>query len=105
MHAERGQRLAELILAASRYAAGLGPGPRLPTERQLAEDLGVTRSSVRHALAMLEATATSPAKWAGAPSCATWGRSAAHPPRRRTPSRLEPHRPRSRAQADSRRPT
>ena len=32
-----------------------GAGSRLPTERQLALDLGVTRSSVRHALALLEA--------------------------------------------------
>ena len=53
-HAERGQRLAELILAES-HRAGQGRGSRLPTERQLAEDLGVTRSSVRHALAVLEA--------------------------------------------------
>ena len=51
-HAERGLRLAEVIL--SRQAAQ-GPGSRLPTERQLASDLGVTRSSIRHALAMLEA--------------------------------------------------
>ena len=35
--------------------AGLGPGSRLPTERQLAVDLGVTRSGVRLALASLEA--------------------------------------------------
>ena len=54
MHAERGLRLAELILSGARQA-GHGPGSRLPTERQLAADLGVTRSSVRHALAMLEA--------------------------------------------------
>ncbi|HEX3923174.1 MAG TPA: FCD domain-containing protein [Streptosporangiaceae bacterium] len=53
-HAQRGLRLAELILSESRRA-GQGPGSRLPTERQLAADLGVTRSSVRHALAMLEA--------------------------------------------------
>jgi DNA-binding FadR family transcriptional regulator len=53
-HARRGLRLAELILSESRRA-GQGPGSRLPTERQLAADLGVTRSSVRHALAMLEA--------------------------------------------------
>lgn len=31
------------------------PGGRLPTERQLAADLGVTRTMVRHALAGLEA--------------------------------------------------
>jgi GntR family uxuAB operon transcriptional repressor len=31
------------------------PGGRLPTERQLAADLGVTRTMVRHALATLEA--------------------------------------------------
>jgi DNA-binding FadR family transcriptional regulator len=51
---EHGQRLAGLILA-EWERAGLGPGSRLPTERQLALDLGVTRSSVRHALALLEA--------------------------------------------------
>jgi DNA-binding FadR family transcriptional regulator len=50
----RGQRLAELILERSRDT-GLGAGARLPTERQLSIDLGVTRSSVRHALAILEA--------------------------------------------------
>jgi GntR family uxuAB operon transcriptional repressor len=49
-----GRRLAELILATS-GRAGLGPGSRLPTERQLAADLGVTRSGIRHALAALEA--------------------------------------------------
>jgi DNA-binding FadR family transcriptional regulator len=47
-------RLAEQILAES-VQAGLGPGGRLPTERRLALDLGMTRSSVRHALAVLEA--------------------------------------------------
>lgn len=53
-HAERVLRLAELILARS---ADNGPraGTRLPTERQLSIDLGVTRSSVRTALALLEA--------------------------------------------------
>jgi DNA-binding FadR family transcriptional regulator len=53
-HAERGLRLAELILGRSR-GTGLQTGGRLPTERQLSIDLGVTRSSVRHALAILEA--------------------------------------------------
>jgi DNA-binding FadR family transcriptional regulator len=53
-HAERGMRLADLILAEALHA-GLGPGSRLPTERKLALDLGATRSSVRHALDMLQA--------------------------------------------------
>ena len=53
-HTERGLRLAELILARSRDA-GPRAGARLPTERQLSIDLGVTRSSVRTALALLEA--------------------------------------------------
>jgi DNA-binding FadR family transcriptional regulator len=53
-HAERGLRLAELILTTS-HRSGLRAGSRLPTERQLSIDLGVTRSSVRHALAILEA--------------------------------------------------
>ena len=52
--ADRGRRLAEVILADSRRA-GMGPGSRLPTERQLAADLGATRTSVRRALAVLEA--------------------------------------------------
>jgi DNA-binding FadR family transcriptional regulator len=54
MSAKRGRRLAELIMTESERA-GLGPGSRLPTERQLAVDLGVTRSGVRLALAALEA--------------------------------------------------
>jgi GntR family transcriptional regulator, uxu operon transcriptional repressor len=54
MSAKHGRRLAELIMAESERA-GLGPGSRLPTERQLAVDLGVTRSGVRLALAALEA--------------------------------------------------
>jgi GntR family transcriptional regulator, uxu operon transcriptional repressor len=49
-----GRELAELILA-SFERDGLGPGSRLPTERQLAADLGITRTGVRHALAALEA--------------------------------------------------
>ena len=53
-HAERGQRLAEVILQRTRDA-GLTAGGRLPTERQLSIDLGVTRSAVRHAMAILEA--------------------------------------------------
>lgn len=48
------RQLAELILAES-HRAGLGPGSRLPTERQLASELGASRTSVRHALAMLQA--------------------------------------------------
>jgi len=46
--------LAEAILAACERNAS-APGSRLPTERQLAADLGVTRTMVRHALALLEA--------------------------------------------------
>ncbi|MGH3246457.1 MAG: winged helix-turn-helix domain-containing protein [Trebonia sp.] len=52
--AKRGRELAQLILAES-GRAGLGPGSRLPTERRLAADLGVTRSGIRLALATLEA--------------------------------------------------
>jgi DNA-binding FadR family transcriptional regulator len=52
--AKRGRELAELILAES-GRAGLVPGSRLPTERRLAADLGVTRSGIRFALAALEA--------------------------------------------------
>jgi len=52
--ADRGRRLAGVILASSRRA-GLGPGSRLPTERQLAADLGATRTTIRRALAVLEA--------------------------------------------------
>jgi GntR family uxuAB operon transcriptional repressor len=47
-------RLAEVILAESRRS-GLRRGSRLPTERQLAESLGATRTSVRRALTVLEA--------------------------------------------------
>jgi DNA-binding FadR family transcriptional regulator len=52
--AGQGRQLAELILAES-GRAGLRPGARLPTERRLAADLGVTRSGIRLALAALEA--------------------------------------------------
>ena len=54
MASERGRHLADRILSES-GRAGLAPGSRLPTERQLAADLGVTRSGIRHALATLEA--------------------------------------------------
>ena len=48
--------LAELILERSAGAAAPAPaGSRLPTERQLALELGVTRTMVRNALAVLEA--------------------------------------------------
>ena len=52
--AGQGRQLAELILAES-GRAGLRPGAQLPTERRLATDLGVTRSGIRLALAVLEA--------------------------------------------------
>ncbi len=53
-HVERGLALAESILARSQ-GDGYRGGAQLPTERQLSIDLGVTRSSVRSALALLEA--------------------------------------------------
>jgi DNA-binding FadR family transcriptional regulator len=49
-----GPSLAELIFAEA-MRDGAGPGARLPTERQLAADFGVTRAAIRHAMAMLEA--------------------------------------------------
>lgn len=52
--ADRRYQLAETILAESERA-GLRVGSRLPTERQLAADLGATRTSIRRALAVLEA--------------------------------------------------
>jgi len=52
--ADHRYRLAEIILAESRRA-GLRRGSRLPTERQLAVDLGASRTSVRRALTVLEA--------------------------------------------------
>jgi GntR family transcriptional regulator, uxu operon transcriptional repressor len=53
-HAQRGLELAERIMTHA-LRIGLGPDGRLPTERQLAHDLGVTRSSVRYALGIMEA--------------------------------------------------
>src|SRR5215469_4459033 len=46
--------LAALILARSERN-GAGDGARLPTERRLALDLGVSRSAIRHAMAVLQA--------------------------------------------------
>ncbi len=46
--------LAALILAESERGGG-DHGARLPTERQLAHDLGVSRAAVRHAMAVLQA--------------------------------------------------
>ena len=46
--------LAALILAESERG-GDGHGTRLPTERQLAADLGVSRAAIRHAMAVLQA--------------------------------------------------
>ena len=46
--------LAELILERCSGGAS-GPGSKLPTERQLASELAVTRTMVRNALALLEA--------------------------------------------------
>jgi DNA-binding FadR family transcriptional regulator len=54
MPADLRYRLAELILAES-ARAGLGAGSRLPTERKLAADMGATRTSIRYALAVLQA--------------------------------------------------
>ncbi|HEY6309217.1 MAG TPA: FCD domain-containing protein [Streptosporangiaceae bacterium] len=50
----RRRALAALILAESQRD-GARHGSRLLTERQLATDLGVSRSAVRHAMAMLQA--------------------------------------------------
>ena len=46
--------LAALILAESERT-GAGHGTRLPTERQLAVNLGVSRAAIRHAMAVLQA--------------------------------------------------
>lgn len=53
MNAEPGELAQEILTSA--HAAGLGADGRLPTERQLAEEHGVSRTSIRHALAQLEA--------------------------------------------------
>ncbi len=50
----RRRALAALILAESERD-GAGHGARLPTERQLALDLGVSRSAIRHGMAVLQA--------------------------------------------------
>ena len=50
----RRRALAALILSESQRG-GADHGARLPTERQLATDLGVSRSAIRHAMAMLQA--------------------------------------------------
>src|SRR6266567_8997653 len=50
----RRRELAALILAESERN-GAGHGTRLPTERQLALDLGVSRAAIRHAMAVLQA--------------------------------------------------
>jgi DNA-binding FadR family transcriptional regulator len=52
--ATRRRNLAALILAESERS-GAGDGNRLPTERQLALDLGVSRSAIRHAMTVLQA--------------------------------------------------
>src|SRR5580693_4542790 len=46
--------LAALILAESQRDGGR-QGARLPTERQLALDIGVSRAAIRHAMALLQA--------------------------------------------------
>jgi GntR family transcriptional regulator, uxu operon transcriptional repressor len=51
---DRAGRLAAQILAAAEQA-GVPAGGRLANERRLAAELGVTRSAVRHGLAVLEA--------------------------------------------------
>jgi GntR family uxuAB operon transcriptional repressor len=50
----RRRALAALILSESQRG-GAGHGARLPTERQLATELGVSRSAIRHAMAVLQA--------------------------------------------------
>lgn len=50
----RERRLAQQIIDIAK-GSELGPGGRLPTERQLASELNVSRSDIRNALALLEA--------------------------------------------------
>jgi DNA-binding FadR family transcriptional regulator len=50
----QGRHVRDLILS-DVAQTGLAPGGRLPTERQLAEQFGVSRSAVRHALSLLQA--------------------------------------------------
>jgi DNA-binding FadR family transcriptional regulator len=50
----RGRDLADVILAEWAGSGGAA-GERLPTERELADTLGVTRAAVRHAFSYLEA--------------------------------------------------
>ncbi len=50
----RGHDLADVILAEC-AGTGAAAGARLPTERELADTLGVTRAAVRHAFSYLEA--------------------------------------------------
>jgi DNA-binding FadR family transcriptional regulator len=50
----QGKQVASRILSEA-ATARMDTGGRLPTERQLAERFGVTRSAVRHALSMLQA--------------------------------------------------
>lgn len=51
----RPEDLVEHIISAARISS-LGAGGQLPTERQLAEDMNVSRSDVRQALAVLESS-------------------------------------------------
>ena len=50
-----GRDLARLILSRCEQDHGYAPSGKLPTERDLATSFGVTRTVVRHALAVLEA--------------------------------------------------
>jgi DNA-binding FadR family transcriptional regulator len=55
MTAVQQHRIATMILERTRDGA-LDPAGRLPTERQLAADFGVTRSSIRQGMSVLEAS-------------------------------------------------